>query len=78
MYRFCKLNLHLIKEYPREIIVSMAILETGYGKSRFAIQGNNLFGIRTWNKDLAQLKPKDNRDVEWGVKTYITQCLPSL
>ena len=54
---------------PREIIVSMAILETGYGKSRFAIQGNNLFGIRTWNKDQAQLKPKDNPDVEWGVKT---------
>ena len=59
---------------PREIIVSMAILETGYGKSRFAIQGNNLFGIRTWNKDQAQLKPKDNPDVEWGVKTYITKC----
>ena len=59
---------------PSEIIVAMAILETGYGKSRFAIQGNNLFGIRTWNKDDAQLKPKDNPDVEWGVKTYITKC----
>ena len=59
---------------PREIIVAMAILETGYGKSRFAMQGNNLFGIRTWNKDEAQLKPKDNPDVEWGVKTYITKC----
>ena len=34
----------------------------------------NLFGIRTWNKDEAQLKPKDNPDVEWGVKTYITKC----
>ena len=59
---------------PSEIIVAMAILETGYGKSRFAIQGNNLFGIRTWNEDDAQLKPKDNPDVEWGVKTYITKC----
>ena len=59
---------------PSEIIVAMAILETGYGKSRFALQGNNLFGIRTWNKDEAQLKPKDNPDVEWGVKTYITKC----
>ncbi len=59
---------------PSEIIVAMAILETGYGKSRFATQGNNLFGIRTWNKDDAQLKPKDNPDVEWGVKTYITKC----
>tara|TARA_Y100000287_G_C14214491_1_gene352733 strand:- start:580 stop:1254 length:675 start_codon:yes stop_codon:yes gene_type:complete len=63
-----------MERVPSEIIVAMAILETGYGKSRFATQGNNLFGIRTWNKDEAQLKPKDNPDVEWGVKTYITKC----
>ena len=59
---------------PREIIVAMAVIETGYGTSRFAKKGNNLFGVRTWNKDEAQLKPKDNPDVEWGVKTYITKC----
>tara|TARA_B100001057_G_scaffold475503_1_gene542323 strand:- start:185 stop:775 length:591 start_codon:yes stop_codon:yes gene_type:complete len=59
---------------PREIIVAMAVIETGYGTSRFAIKGNNLFGIRTWSKDVAQLKPKDNPDVEWGVKQYITKC----
>lgn len=59
---------------PREIIVAMAVLETGYGTSRFALKGNNLFGIRTWSKNQAQLKPKDNPDVEWGVKTYITKC----
>ena len=63
-----------MERVPSEIIVAMAILETGYGKSRFATQGNNLFGTRTWNKDEAQLKPKDNPDVEWGVKTYITKC----
>ena len=40
-----------MERVPSEIIVSMAILETGYGKSRFALQGNNLFGIRNWNKD---------------------------
>ena len=59
---------------PREIIVAMAVIETGYGTSRFALKGNNLFGVRTWNKDEAQLKPKDNPDVVWGVKTYITKC----
>jgi len=59
---------------PREIIVAMAVIETGYGTSRFALKGNNLFGVRTWNKDDAQLKPKDNPDVVWGVKTYITKC----
>ena len=58
----------------KDIIVAMAVIETGYGTSRFAIQGNNLFGIRTWNKNEAQMKPKDNPDAEWGVKTYITKC----
>ena len=59
---------------PREIIVAMAVIETGYGTSRFALKGNNLFGIRTWNVKEAQLKPKDNPNVKWGVKTYITKC----
>ena len=58
----------------KDIIVAMAVIESGYGTSRFAIQGNNLFGIRTWNKNEAQMKPKDNPDAEWGVKTYITKC----
>ena len=37
----------------KDIIVAMAVIESGYGTSRFAIQGNNLFGIRTWNKNEA-------------------------
>lgn len=67
-------NLDPDKRIPREIILSMAVLETGYGKSRFAIEGNNLFGIRTWSKDVPQLKAKGNPDAEWGVKAYPTKC----
>ena len=52
----------------------MAIIESAYGTSRFAIKGNNLFGIRTWDKNVAQMKPKENPNAEWGVKTYITKC----
>ena len=58
----------------REIIIAMAVLETGYGKSRFALEGNNLFGIRTWEPTTPQLKPLGNPDVEWGVKAYKTKC----
>ena len=32
---------------PYEMIVGQAALETGWGTSRFATEGNNLFGIRT-------------------------------
>ena len=34
------------KQVPSELIVAQAIIETGWGKSRFANEANNLFGIR--------------------------------
>ena len=53
----------------------MAVLETGYGTSRFAKEANNLFGIRTWDKNAPQLKAKENPNASWGVKKYKTKCL---
>jgi len=70
------LNLNVLPEerIHREIIIAMAVLETGYGTSRFANEGNNLFGIRTWDQQIPQLKPLGNPDVVWGVKAYETKC----
>jgi len=34
------------KQVPSELIVAQAIIETGWGASRFANESNNLFGIR--------------------------------
>ena len=42
---------------PKELIIAQAAIETGWGKSRFANEGNNLFGIRTWNIDEPHLLP---------------------
>jgi len=58
----------------RDIIVAMAVLETGYGQSRFALEGNNLFGIRTWDPKVPQLKPLDLPKAKFGVKKYKTKC----
>jgi len=58
----------------RDIIVAMAVLETGYGESRFAKEGNNLFGIRTWDENVPQLKPRDLPKAKFGVKKYKTKC----
>ena len=71
------LNLHLEpeKRIHRDIIIAMAVLETGYGKSRFATEANNLFGIRTWSKNVPQMKALANPDAVWGVKKYKTKCL---
>ena len=60
---------------PKELIVAQAAIETGWGQSRFANEGNNLFGIRTWNKDEPYLLPIPwTKWPGWGVKVYETRC----
>jgi hypothetical protein len=34
-----------------ELIIAQAIVESDYGRSRFAREGHNLFGIRVWSKE---------------------------
>ena len=63
------------KQIPRELIIAQAALETGWGKSRFANEANNLFGIRTWNKDEPYLLPIPwKKWPGWGVRVYETKC----
>jgi|TARA_B110000444_G_scaffold242270_1_gene259413 hypothetical protein len=59
---------------PSAIIIAMAGIESGWGTSRFTKEGNNLFGIRTWDADVPQMKPLDLPNAEFGVKTYPTKC----
>ena len=60
---------------PKELIVAQAAIETGWGKSRFANEGNNLFGIRTWNIDEPYLLPIPWTEWPgWGVKVFETKC----
>ena len=65
------------KQIPRELIIAQAALETGWGTSRFANEGNNLFGIRTFDKDSKWLLPigwDQNKWIGWGVKVYDNKC----
>ena len=60
---------------PRDILVAMAVVESAYGTSRFAKQANNLFGIRTWDKDEPYLLPIPwTKWPGWGVKMYSSKC----
>ena len=62
---------------PKKIIIAQAALETGWGTSRFANEGNNLFGIRTFDKDSKWLLPigwDQNKWIGWGVKVYDNKC----
>ena len=63
------------KQIPRELIIAQAAIETGWGKSRFANEANNLFGIRTWNKEEEYMLPIPwTKWPGWGVKVFKTKC----
>ena len=68
-------NLDIRKEQqiPRELIIAQAIVESNFGTSRFATEGNNLFGIRVWSKN-GMLPLKQDESINWRVKTYKTKC----
>ena len=63
------------KRVPISIIIAMAGIESAWGKSRFAREGNALFGVRTWDLDnTPHMKALGNPDASWGVKKYKTKC----
>ena len=63
------------KRVPYEMIIGQAALESAWGQSRFAVEGNNLFGIRTWSKDSPHLLPQGvTKWPGWGVKVFASKC----
>jgi len=64
------------KRVPISIIIAMAGIESAWGTSRFAKEGNALFGVRTWSLDtVPHMKALGNLDATWGVKKYSSKCL---
>ena len=56
-----------------ELIIAQAIVESNYGTSRFATEGNNLFGIRVWSKE-GMLPYKQPDHIEWRVRVFKNKC----
>jgi len=52
--------LRRVDTVPPALALAQAAIESGWGASRFAQQGNNLFGQWTWNAKLG-LAPRDRR-----------------
>ena len=71
---YLNFTVHHDKRIPKGLIIAMAGIESGWGTSRFAKEGNNLFGIRTWDPKVPQLKPLDLPNARFGVRTYPTKC----
>ena len=69
------INLDLPKEeqIPTLLIIAQAIVESDYGTSRFAKEGNALFGVRVWSKN-GILPLKQDASINWRIKTYHSKC----
>ena len=59
---------------PIEIVIAQAIHESAWGNSRFSKEANNLFGIRTWNENMPQIKPKGVKNTPWGIIKFKDKC----
>ncbi len=63
------------KRVPIEMVTAQAALESAWGKSRFAVQANNLFGIRTFNSEVPHLLPESVKKWPgWGVRKFKSKC----
>ena len=56
-----------------EVLLAQAALESGWGNSRFSIEGKNLFGIRTYDLREPHMLPSNNPK-KWGVRVYMHEC----
>ena len=56
-----------------ELLIAQAGLESAWGNSRFALEGKNLFGIRTYDLREPHMLPSNNPK-KWGVKVYMHEC----
>tara|TARA_B100001057_G_scaffold78630_1_gene73787 strand:- start:562 stop:1254 length:693 start_codon:yes stop_codon:yes gene_type:complete len=63
------------KRVPIEMLVGQAVLESGWGMSRFAKEANNLFGIRVFKSTAPHLLPLGMEKWQgWGVRVFKTKC----
>lgn len=55
---------------PVALVLAQAAQESGWGTSRFALEGNNLFGIWTWDTDQGSVPVNRPGDANHLVRVY--------
>lgn len=63
-----------IYEVNLELLLAQAALESGWGTSRFAKEGKNLFGIRTYDLRKPHMLPWKDKPKKWGVEVFQHEC----
>ena len=70
---YINLDLKKQEQIPTLLIIAQSIVESDYGTSRFAKEGNALFGVRIWSKN-GILPLKQDASINWRIKTYHSKC----
>ena len=67
-------ELPIEKKVSDELVVATAVLESAWGTSRFALEGNNLYGIKTWTRTGPNMLPLENQGANFSVRVFHTKC----
>ena len=62
--------LNRVDTVPVALVLAQAAQESGWGTSRFALEGNNLFGIWTWDTDQGSVPVNRPDDANHLVRVY--------
>ena len=59
---------------PRKLLLAQAALESNYGRSRYAKEGNNLMGIYQFKNLHNGMTPRDNPNAPFRVARFKSKC----
>ena len=59
---------------PRKLLLTQAALESNYGRSRYAIEGNNLMGIYQFKNLHTGMVPSKNPNAPFRVAKFQSKC----
>jgi uncharacterized FlgJ-related protein len=59
---------------PRKLLLTQAALESNYGRSRYAIEGNNLMGIYQFKNLHTGMTPRGNPNATFRVAKFRSKC----
>ena len=59
---------------PRKLLLAQAALESNYGRSRYAKEGNNLMGIYQFKNLHTGMTPRDKPNAKFRVAKFQSKC----
>ena len=61
-------------DFPVVLAAAQAMHESNWGLSRFAREGNNYYGMKTWDLTRPHIKIQGMEDANFGMRAYPNLC----